>query len=135
MENEPQRKKLKQTSDVSKCRLEVSDKLKEIINCIDLDAESILIKLNDQTHIDRINTHRNILISEIQRIINKNLENIDRISETSKIKSRNQQEFLIENCAYLDLNYLEGFVLENDRLGILIVWDLSKKLYCLDFIW
>lgn len=122
MENEPLSKKFKLSSN-SMVKLSIEKKFRNIINDIDVDTESISMKLTDKSIIHSINGQRDAMIKEIEKVIKFNLEIYEKNHATLH-DYETKDENLFENyCVYFDTDLLSDGIVNNDRLGLLIIFD------------
>lgn len=102
----------------------------QVLNRIDIDTESILIKLNKEKSkneqlIDEMNTTRTRLIKEIKDIQEFNIQNcVDNqtINENDNINSFKPRLFT-RYSFYLPIQSLKNFSIDRNRLGVLITTD------------
>lgn len=124
MEHEPPSKKLKWSINFAKHRLEIQEKFSSLINNVDIDTEKILISMNDETLIDKLNKQRTEIIAEIEKAKLENLNNFDK--NLSHLNSDlKEADLFCVLCIYLCTDHLSDFILKRDRLGLLIVTSLK----------
>ena len=104
-------------------KLSIEDKFRNIINDIDVEAESLLMNLTDKSIINSINGQRDVMIKEIEKIIKLNLQSYE--NNLARLHNyETKDENLFENyCVYFDTDLLSAGIANNDRLGLLIIFD------------
>lgn len=108
-------------------RINIVEEFKKVVNQVDIDAESILLKLidnNDSKHLmETINNTRDLLISEIEKIRDLNLDYLsNNLTDSESLLKENETLFL-KHCVYLDSDTIRGFTFDKNRLGILLLTD------------
>lgn len=100
----------------------------ETINQVDIDAETILIRINRnddiKQSIEEINQSRQLLINKIKEIKNANLDNFNKATYTNEHPLEvTKDNLFVKYCLYLNSDTVRSFTFNKDRLGILLVTD------------
>lgn len=112
-----------------------------VINQIDIETESIILRLhssnqndeNVQSESSEINRVRNELIQEINNVLKFNIDNYVKNSDNieQKLVSKNLvdseasiHELIAINSFYISLESLDGYILDKNRLGLLVISDI-----------
>lgn len=123
MEYEPLKKKIRLLNS-SNCRIFVHEYFKDLINEIDMEAESLLMNLNDELFIKNINDQRASMIIEIKAISDLNLNGAEKLQSTISDGDVIAVEDLFKQyCFYLNMKVLTDFTIEKERLGLLVISD------------
>ena len=110
----------------------IEDIFAEIINQVDIDAECILMRINQNgcpNHSiieEEINQSRRLLIDQIDEIKRTNSDNL---KKTTCPLERPFEDLLVKYCVYLESDTVRSFTFNKNRLGILLVTDffISKS--------
>ena len=110
-------------------KIRIVEKFNEIINQVDIDAETILLNINrnpdtKQPIEKEINQSRKFIIDRINEIKNICLDNFNKTSYSSeKPFEVIQNDIFAKDCVYLDSDTVRSFTFDKSRLGILLVTD------------
>ena len=124
MEEQPPNKKTKLAIDPLH-KIRITEEFDEIINQIDIDAETLLFRINQNAEFkqpieEEINRSRKLLIDHINEIRNVNLDNLNK---TTNPLQQPFENLFVKHCVYLDRDTVRSFIFDKDRLGILLVSD------------
>ena len=126
MENQLETKNFKT---VSEQKIKIAKEFDEIINQVDIDAETILLRIDNNSVIkqpinEKINKSRKLIIDEINKIKNDNLDNLNKASyQIGNPDDLIQDNLFVKHSVYLDSETVRHFIFNKDRLGILLVTD------------
>lgn len=105
----------KQISCDLKDKLKIIKVFDEIINQVDIDAESTLLKISQIADLEQsikeetekeINHSRKFIIDKINEIKNLNLDNLNK---TFNFSEQPFEDLLVKHCVYLDSITVRGF--------------------------
>lgn len=109
---------------MSKARIDLTEYIKEIVNQIDLDAEVSLLIDKDDLNRERINTTRDLFLTELNRFQNKVLSRLDDSYNSKHDENQKREDKFSECCFYLERDLLEKYRYKNESFGLLIFSDL-----------
>lgn len=133
MERDPQSKRLKLICYAEE-RIQINERFSVIKNQIDIDAETLLLRINYesgsgrasnieyQQRIQAINDSRASLIGEIETISKFYLDKLYQIQQENIIVER-WYDIFPDHCLYLDTDTIKELSSNKYRLGLLIKTD------------
>lgn len=110
-------------------KLRIKEESSKIINQVDIDTETILLKIHQNPLLDNlnkeeieaeINQSRKFLINQVNEIKNINLENHNKTTYPSE---QQFEDLCVKFCLYLDSDMVKSFTFNKQRLGILLTTD------------
>lgn len=118
-------------------RLLILEHFNQIINKIDIDTETVILKLNKQTNnktsqhqISEVNTQRANLLDIINKAQERSLTKLnEKIAEfnANLLPVNNYEEILSEFFYYLEMDCLKDYRRNNYQIGILVETDFYLR--------
>ena len=118
-------------------RIKISERFSVIKNEIDIDAETLLLRISNESMTDRasnidyrqciqaINDSRANLISEIEAVSKFILDKHSKMpQENISLDSRTEYHIFTDHCLYFDTNTVKDLSSNKYRLGLLIKTDI-----------
>lgn len=125
MDEYPPNKRMKLMNS-SNYKIRIVEEFDRKINQIDIDAETILMsqsKNDSKNSIETVNQTRKLLIEEIEKIKNSNLNHLNKLPASSQDVEIENKDLFVKHCVFLDNTIAREFAANKDTLGILIVTD------------
>lgn len=97
-------------------RLSIVEYYTELINQVDIDTESVIMRLNQSS---TFNESLNEKLDELNRLRVNLLKHIELVEKENLEKWEKSKKF----CLYLKRDEISGYLIEKDTIGLLIIKD------------